>query len=209
MLIEKKYEILESLPVYGSMYISISDSEEPFFSEGYVIRFFKSDNTQWIANFALGWTDYSKVFDFPEHNIIIVIAGGTAYVMNPDDEKPKLIFGITISETVETANRSLIFADDIKIIVFDNSNGEFWETRPISWDGIRNLKISGDILFGESYRPTNSTEEWGSFSINLKTREVEGGTWNDFFQNNLHLEVGTNGMLSKKAKKKSWWKLWK
>lgn len=209
MEIEKKYEVLNSLPAYGPMYISISDSEEPFFSEGFVVRFYKSDKSQWVANFALGWTNYSKVFDFPEHDIIIVIAGGRVYIMNPNYEVPQKIFGITINEIVETADRSLIFANDINIIVFDNLNGEFWETSRISWDGIRNLKVTDDMLYGESYFPANFNEEWHVFSINLKTREVVGGTWNELHQNNSFYEVRDNNNLNKKTNNKSWWKFWK
>lgn len=208
MEIDKKYEILRSLPTYGPMYISISDSEEPFFSEGFVVRFYKSDRSQWVANFALGGSNYLKVFDSPNHNLIFVIAGGRAYVINPDYEKPQKIFGITISEVIVTENQSLIFANDINIIFFDNSNGEFWESNQISWDGIRNLKLSGDILYGESYFPTNLNELWRDFSINLKIRKVEGGTYNEFSQNNIVLEVRDNAMLSKKTYNKPWWKFW-
>lgn len=209
MKTEKQYEILNSLPAYGPMYISITHTNEPFYSEGFVVRFYKSDGTEWVANFQLGWTNFSKVFDFTEHKTVIVVAGGQGYVMSPDSETPKFTFGLTISEALQTDNRSLVFADNNNIIFFDNSNGEVWHSCRISWDGIKDLKLSDNILYGKSFDPTNSIQEWSDFSINLKTKEITGGTWREFPQNNPHLEIGEKGMLREKTKnKKAWWKIW-
>ena len=48
----KQYELLDGLPPYGPMYISVTtDDSEPYASEGYVLRLFKSDGTSWVANF--------------------------------------------------------------------------------------------------------------------------------------------------------------
>ena len=208
----RQYEILDGLPPYGSMYISVSTNpDEPFFSEGFVLRMFKSDGTSWVANFQPGCTSFSKAFDFPDHKSIVVIAGGQGYVMSPDDEKPKLTFGLPINDVLQTDNGSLVFADDISIMFLDNSNGQLWDSGRISWDGMRDLKISGDLLNGQAYDPTNSNKEWSDFSINLKTKEITGGTWREFLQNNPHLEVGENGMLREKMKtisKRPWWKIW-
>ena len=213
MTTEKQYEILDRLPPYGPMYISVStNSDEPFFSEGYVLRLFKSDGTNWVANFRPGWTNYYNTFDFPDIRTIVVIAGGQGYVMSPDDEKPKFTFGLTITDVLQTADGSLICADNIYIIFLDNSNGQLWVSERISWDGIKDLKISGDTLHGQAYDPTNSIQEWSDFSINLKTKEITGGTYRDFLKQNSHLEVGDNGMLREKVvattKKKPWWKIW-
>ena len=50
----KQYELLESLPAYGPMYIPISETGEPFYSEGVAVRFYKKDGTAWVGNFATG-----------------------------------------------------------------------------------------------------------------------------------------------------------
>ncbi len=71
----KRYEILNSLPPYGPMYIPITEDGDPYYSEGYVIRFYKSDGTDWVANFQPGWTVFDGVFDFPQLDLIVVIAG--------------------------------------------------------------------------------------------------------------------------------------
>jgi hypothetical protein len=73
-----RYEILSGLPPYGPMYIPVSEDEVPSYSEGYVVRFYKSDETNWVANFKTGWTNFSGVYDFPEFRRTIVFALGPA-----------------------------------------------------------------------------------------------------------------------------------
>lgn len=208
MKLKKQFEILNGLPPYGDMYVSVSDSEEKNYSEGFVIRFFKSDNTSWVANFALGWNNFSKVFDFPEYNTVVVIAGGQGYVMTPDEEKPKFTFGMTILEVLQTENNSLIFSDDLGILFFDNSNGDFWISERISWDGLVELSVCDNILKGKSYDPLDSEKDsWVDFSVNLITKEIQGGSYRIFLKQNPHFETGENGIL-KEESKKSWWKFW-
>jgi hypothetical protein len=210
---EKQYEILNGLPPYGPMYVSVTtNSDEPFFSEGYVLRLFKSDGTNWVANFRLGWTKYNKTFDFPDKKTIVVIAGGQGYVMSPDDEKPKFTFGLTITEALQTDDGSLICADNERITFLDNSNGQLWLSERISWDGIKNLKISEDTVRGTTYDPTNSIQDWCDFSINLKTKEIIGGSYTNYLKQNPKLEFGDDEMLKEKVttiiEKKPWWKIW-
>jgi len=102
MIEHKRYEILDSLPVYGPMYIPVTDDDEPFFSEGLPIRFFKSDGTDWVANFKPGLTGLNKIYDFPLLDRVIVIAGGLGYIMTCENEKPLGTFGLTITEIFQT-----------------------------------------------------------------------------------------------------------
>jgi len=62
--LKKNYEILKGLPSYGKMYIPITNFENEKYSEGYVVRFFKKDGTDWVTNFGKGWSNYSNVFEF-------------------------------------------------------------------------------------------------------------------------------------------------
>jgi hypothetical protein len=195
----KTYEILSSLPPYGPLYIPVTEDGEPFYSEGFVIRFFKSDGTNWVANFKPGWTELNRVFDFQDHKILIVIAGGLGYIMTTENEKPLTTFGLTISEIIQAENGSLVCADGVSVHYLDNVTGDIWESEPISWDGIREIKLVGDLLIGETYDPTNSVKEWSEFSINLKTKEIIGGSYIESSKRNpnilkghLHIETQTN-----------------
>jgi len=198
MIKEKRYELLNGLPPYGPMYIPISADEEPFYSEGYLVKFKKSNGEEWIANFRPGWTGYNNIFDFPEHNTIVVFAGGQAYIMNPDEQKPKMTFGLTIKDVIQGNDGSLICSDEIEILVLDNKTGEFWKSKRISWDGIKDLKLINNKLSGLSYDPTNSHQNWSEFELDLETKEVQGGSFQEYLNRNEHLEIQENGMLNEK-----------
>ena len=204
MIINDRYEILESLPVYGPMYVSVTDNNEPFYSEGFPIKFFKSDGTSWIANFKKGWTRTNMVYSYPERNIVIVIAGGLGYIMSPDKEKPLDTFGLTIKETFQTDNGSLVCADGITILHVDNIIGELWRSERISWDGFKDLNLNGDLISGLSFDPTNSIKEWADFSLNLKTRELIGGSYVEFEKNNTNIPK----VDLQSDNKRPWWKIW-
>lgn len=210
MTVHKRYKILNGLPPYGPMYVPITGSEEPFYSEGYVVKFRKRDGEEWVANFSSGWTDYYKIFDFPEHNMVVVFAGGQGYIMNPDEQKPIMTFGLSIKEVILKEDGSLICSDDIHILVLDNTTGDIWKSDRISWDGIKDLKLVGNKLSGETYDPTSSNQPWSAFELNLETREVKGGSFQEFLRRNQHLEAQANGMLREKTQtgKKPWWKIW-
>ena len=187
MIINKRYEILDSLPAYGPMCVSVADDDKPFYSEGFPVRFYKSDGTEWVANFKPGWSKINRVFDFPHHNRTVVIAGGLGYLMMPDSEKPLETFGLTIEDIIEAENGSLIFDDCISIIIIDSEAGEMWTSERISIDGFKDLKLIGGVLYGLSYDPTNSQDPWTKFSLNLKTKEIRGGSYRELMRRNTHL----------------------
>lgn len=179
-----RYEILEALPVYGAMYIPITDNGEPYFSQGYAIRFYKSDGTNWVANFKPGWTNLNRVFDFPQHDIIVVIASGIGYVMKTDDVKPIKTFGLGINQIFQTENGSLICEDGLSIQYFDSIKGDIWFSERISFDGFKDLVLKGDVISGLSVDPTNSNLDWNTFSLNVKTKVIIGGSYRNFQNQN-------------------------
>ena len=210
MTINKRYEKLIGLPPYGPMYIPISTDNEPFYSEGYVVKFFKSNGDDWVANFKLGWTDYNNIFDFPENNSVVVIAGGQGYIMNPEEHKPKMTFGLTIKDTIQKDDGSLICSDDIHILVLDNKSGEYWISDRISWDGIKDLKLVGNKVFGQTFDPTDENKPWSDFELDLESKIIKGGSFPKFLDRNKHLEVQENGLLKEmtETQKRPWWKIW-
>ena len=210
MTTDRRYEKLVGLPPYGPMYIPISTDNEAFYSEGYVVKFFKSNGDEWVANFKPGWTDYNNIFDFPENNIIVVIAGGQGYIMNPEEHKPKMTFGLTIKDIIQKDDGSLICSDDIHILVLDNKSGEYWISDRISWDGIKDLKLVDNKVFGRTFDPTNENKPWSDFELDLESRIIKGGSFPKFLDRNKHLEVQENGLLKEmtETQKKPWWKIW-
>lgn len=201
------YQELNGLPASGPMYKSITHVDEPFYSEGYVVQFTRMDGSEWVANFQPGWTKFNETYFFPEQNRIVVIAGGAGYVMSPEKEDPIAKFGLTITEAIQSEDGSLIFADGICATVFENSNGQLWQSERISWDGMRDLEIENEYLIGEAYDPTNSKKPWSKFKLNLETRNIEYSCYKSFMNRN-DMHVSESGTLENKSEKKPWWKKW-
>jgi len=171
-----RYEQLKSLPPYGPMYISVTDSDGPFYSEGLVIRFFKTGGTDWVANFKPGVTDLNLLHEL-ELGYLLVIAGGTCYIMLPDETKPVEVFGFNYRETLYASNGRLILQDDIGLTIIEK-NGEHWDSERISWDGFENLSMEGDIVVGLSFNA--GAEEWNPFTYDINTQKLTGGSFQKF-----------------------------
>jgi len=195
----KLCEELKHLPTYGPMYVSVTEDRSDYFSEGYAIRFFKSDGSDWVGNFKPGWTDLYKVYPYENLGRVVVIAGGLVYIISPESTQPIETFGITMREIIESKKYGLIGSDDTSIFIFDY-NGLRWHSPRISWDGIRNLHLSGAHLSGQSYNPmndTNSFDEWIDFSINLDSHNISDGSY--------RLDFTDDGSP---RYKKPWWRFW-
>ncbi len=192
MQIQKQYEILEGLPPYGPMYIPISESGKAFYNEGFVVRFFKKDGSNWVANFKTGWTDFNDVFELSGTNKIVVIANGQGYIMTTEDEKPIATFGLGITQLIKANDNRYIAAEQTDLVVIEH-DGSIWRTERISWDGIKDLILENNIVNGLSFDPMNEADEWVKFSVNLDTKEVTGGSYNRY---------------EFKEVKKPFWKFW-
>lgn len=172
---QKRYEVLNGLPSYGPMYITVSVDGEPFHSEGLVVRFYKSDGSEWVANFYPGWTDCNLLLDYPNKDRIIVIAGGQGYLMTPEQHIPIDTFEVA-NEAIKTKDGKIVLVDDIHVWLVDDM-GIGWESERISWDGIKDLKLQDHVLTGLSYDPMDSINEWIPFSVDLETKVVTGGSY--------------------------------
>jgi hypothetical protein len=176
----KRYEVLDGLPAYGDMAVPIVSDDEVYVSEGYVVKFYKDDGSTWIANFPQGLSSLSFVKEIPNNNSILVVAGGDGYLMNPNHTKPIQEFNYFADEMVERDDGRLILASLAEIIFLDENANIEWETRRISWDGIKDLKLNGNILTGYAYDigkydENNDDNAWVKFTIDLDTKEIEGG----------------------------------
>src|SRR5690606_22078765 len=128
---QKRYDILDGLPSYGPMCIPVSEDGEQFYSEGFVVRFYKPDGSDWVANFKPGWTDFSLVVDYPDKNCIVVIAKGQGYLMKPDQQTPIDTFGIAIKDAIKTENNKIVLVDDTYVMLIDDK-GTIWQSERIS-----------------------------------------------------------------------------
>lgn len=189
---KKRYEILDGLPPYGPMYVPVSWDGEPFYSEGFVVEFYKDDGTNWVANFKPGSTKLEDVIPLINTPNFLVIAQGECYIMAPDNTVPIAVFGGDCNEIVQANNR-LILSGNISLTIIE-PDGTHWHTERISWDGLKNLSVKNGIVSGLAYNPISTNYEqwqWIEFTYDINTKILTGGSYN------WHTIV-----------KKPWWKFW-
>ena len=186
----KSYEILESLPTYGPMYIPISEKEERYYSEGFVVRFSKLDGTDWVANFKPGWTSLKEVHELPYNTNLLIIAFGTSYIMNPEQTKPISVFGVGYVDSFKSPDGRIILQDQTNLTIIESS-GKYWHSERISWDGMKDLNLQNNIITGLSFDPMHEADEWVAFSFDINARTLTGGSY-----------------YRRYKKQKPWWKIW-
>jgi len=171
------------------MCVYITENGKPFHSEGFVVRFYKTNGTEWVANFEPGWTDFKEIIEFEKTQNLLVVACGTCYLMNPDDTKPIEVFGIGYSGVFKASKGRLVLQDQTNLTIIE-PDWKHWHTERISWDGLKEIKVENNFVTGFSYDPMCDADEWVDFTFDLDTKTLTGGSYQRY------------------ENKKPWWKIW-
>jgi hypothetical protein len=178
--------------------VRASFGNQPSYSEGFVVRFFKKDGTSWIGNFGSGSSKVMGIYPLTNKDEVLVFAYGTAYILNIESQKLLKSFGYNYDQLIHTSDGVMILSDFTNITTVA-ANGGVWHSERISWDGIKDLKLEGNIVSGLSYNPMNKNMEWVPFSLDLKTKELKGGSYNKYEFDPISENVS-------RMKRKPWWK---
>jgi hypothetical protein len=188
------------------MYVPVSDDGRQFYSQGFVVRFFKSDGSDWVANFELGLGGLSGVYELSDKpDTFVVFANGTCYFMTPDNTKPIKTINSGFQQLLFSDRHQLILLDSIDVTVIE-TDGQHWNSERISFDGFKDIKLDGNILSGLSFDPMDRNNEWIKFTFNITTKEITGGSYRRY----EFTPVGENvsSMKLKNEIDKPWWKIW-
>ena len=168
----KKFEVLDGLPPYGPMYISVTNNEIPDYSEGFVVRLFKSDGTSWVGNFKRGWTSFKAVYELQNVASVLIIAYGTAYLVDPNNIQPVDVFGVDYSAAVTTKNHQIVL-EGLTWLTIVEPTGAFRNSKGISLDGLSNLAIQDNIVSGLAYLPGKMHNDWVEYTYDIETDTVQ------------------------------------
>jgi len=171
-----KYEILDSLPAYGPMYIPISLNGKPFYHEGFVVKFFKNDGSYWVGNFDTGWSNLNQVIEL-QGNLLFVLAGGIGYLINPNDSNKIDILNGVYTHLLKTDNSKIIIFDYNYLTVIE-SDGNYWDSERISIDGFDDVVIDKNIIRGYALYPFDNEDKRIPFEYNIDTKVLVGGSYN-------------------------------
>lgn len=165
---------LAGLPAYGPPAISFPKPNA--FREGFVVEFTTNEGERWIGNFAEGWRKRpNSVHAELDGRSVIVVAGGIGYFV--DVEARQLIHELDVEELWYLDSQSMfLVTNGLWFETFD-VNGVHWQSRRISWDGMRNFELLDAIICGEAYDPFS--EGWVPFELNLHTGDAIGGSYSE------------------------------
>ncbi len=171
------WEVLDGLPVYGPMAEPFSGTGRGTHREGLVVRFSPSTGS-WVGNFQRGLTLLDQVFAHPNGRHVVVVAGGTAYIVEADSHDLIGHFDAQIEQIVSVPENGLVLLGNGLWLEALGPAGTAWRSRRISWDGMRNVSVDGAIVRGEAYAPEGPQGSWCPFEVDVRTGTVRGGSYN-------------------------------
>ena len=173
----ERFRILPGLPSTGDWPEQFSATGRGTHSEGFVVEFLPERKPSWVGNFQPGLTHFEAVLPLPNGMSFVVIAGGQAYVIDPDERRQLMTFGGQIDTALVAPEVSLVILSNGIDLEAWNENSRRWKTRRISWDGIWDLKIDRGCVTGQAWDPFEDCET--PFSVDLRTGDVEGGSYRE------------------------------
>ena len=171
------FEVLDGLPPYGPAALPFPEDGRGAFREGLVVRFHRTAGGPWVGNFQKGLSGgFDFIVDHPDRRHVIVIAGGAGYFVDPEAARQTHTFGggINFAQHLPYLNIVLI-GDGIRLAAFSANSS--WDSERISWDGMRNIVITGTILYGEAWSPVSET--WQPFQLDLLTGRSLGAIYGE------------------------------
>ena len=170
-----EFEILAGMPVYGAYPEQFSATSWGTHSEGFVVRVQPSGAEPWVGNFQRGLSSYDAAHLHPDARGLVVVAGGQAYVVEPKSRQLIETFGAQVCWSEQIAEHQLlVFHNGLWFNAY-GPGGQLWQTRRLSWDGVRVESISYPSLSGEAW--TFDGDRWVSFALDLRSGEVSGGSY--------------------------------
>jgi hypothetical protein len=170
-----KYEVLPGLPPYGPSAEGFSATGQGKHREGLVVRFFPRSGESWVGNFQRGWGGCDAVFEYPEGtNIVIVVAGGQGYIVDPEARQCMETFGGSIESAHHVPELNAVVLGDGLWFEAMGPAGLLWRSGRISWDGMCELNVDGLTLSGKAGDPDG---RWTPFTLDLRTGEFDGGSY--------------------------------
>jgi hypothetical protein len=114
-------------------------------AEGFVVRFWNEDGTNWVGNFQGGWWGVNAVFDLPESALLFVIAFGACYFLPKADPDRYTCHrhGVTSALLNEEGIRLILAYIGGDLAAYERDGKQVWVRESIALDGIK-LKSCAD-----------------------------------------------------------------
>jgi hypothetical protein len=105
-----RWEILPGLPGEGPIPKHFHQGHPRPWAEGFVVRFWNRDGSEWVGNFQAGWTEFSGVIELPETKLAVVISHGAYYLLPLNDPSRVTVMGDDVTGALLSESGLLILA---------------------------------------------------------------------------------------------------
>ena len=176
-IVDFEYKVLTELPANNLRVVYIPNEGAGVGRDGVMVKFIPPEGDSWIGIFAFGDmlpSGECKIYLGPGKHHLTIIAKGEAYIASPYD--PSLfqtVRSCPVIGAIPIPNRDLILFYDFTEISAYGENGLVWETKRISWDGIKINEVTSNEIIGQSWDAPN--EEHVEFRVDLTNGFHKGG----------------------------------
>jgi hypothetical protein len=169
-----RFEVLPGLPPYGPMAVSFTENGASEHREGLVVRFYPRESASWVGNFIGAPTGYTTALDHPNERDVIIVAQGYACIIDPEHRIVRDRIG-DIEGAFSLPALGMVVIQTVTDFTSIKADGSGWRSPRISWDGFRNISISGTHLSGDAY--TAVGDGWVPFTLDLLTGNCTDGIY--------------------------------
>lgn len=173
-----KYSVeLRSAPLSASAEWCFPGAIKGAFVKGLSIEFILENHEAWFGSFEAGSISPNAAngfFRHPDPWKACVVSSGQGYVLdvrNPSDWSEidlRPIMGV-----VEHAEAGVLILWDFTRFAAMGADGLRWKTPSISWDGIKDVRVSGDLIVSSVWDA--ATSKFCQVEVNANTGEFVGG----------------------------------
>lgn len=172
-----KAEVIQELPGQGVKQYYFPGGDQSGGGDGLLVRVYPQTGGTWVGVFKYGYPSpntLSGVFKWPDPDLMCVVSKGRGYVVNVHDpSRYSVISAFPITAMAPIPEKGLvIFCDFLKVVAY-SSKGLVWETPRLSWDGLKLVDATPDVVIGEAWDA--ATDQWVPFSIDVETGKHQGG----------------------------------
>lgn len=171
--------ITDKLPDEGSRQFYFGEESGISGRHETIVRVWPKSGEPWFGIFPAGApgsnpVETTGIHVWPSTNRLFVVSKGRGYFVDgndPDTWDEAHLSQIT-SFVTSSVNGTLVVCDQLRVAAY-SAHGLLWKSAQISWNGIRELRITKEGVTGEAWDDLWSC--WVAFLIDARTGKHQGG----------------------------------
>ena len=161
------WEVLPGLPGEGPVPLHFHLGHPTPWSEGFVIRFWNEDGTDWVANFQYGTTHFNLAIKPPDSDLTVIVSHGACYLLPQCDPERMILADCDVSMAIIGESGSLVVATYDSVHALDRHGKVAWRRDDFAADPLTLLScVSGVVEL--------KIEDWEGMRRTMRLSESDG-----------------------------------